>query len=125
ADDPYGEFKIIQPRERDHEYSVDHYGDHWYIRTNWNARNFRLMKTPENQTGKENWTEVIPHREDVLLEGMDLFKDYLVLEERQNALLRLRVKPWAGGEEHFVDFGEEAYAVYPTSNYDFDTDLIR
>jgi oligopeptidase B len=125
ADDPYGEFKIIQPRERDHEYSVDHYGDHWYIRTNWNARNFRLMKTPENQTGKENWTEVIPHREDVLLEGMELFKDYLVLEERQNALLRLRIKPWTGGEEHYVDFGEEAYAVYPTSNYDFDTDLIR
>ncbi|MCB9284371.1 MAG: S9 family peptidase [Lewinellaceae bacterium] len=125
ANDPDGEFRIIQPRERDHEYNVDHYGDSWYIRTNWQAKNFRLMKTPEDKTGKENWTEVIPHRDDVLLEGMELFNGYLVLEERQNALLRLRIKPWAGGEEHYVDFGEEAYMVYPTSNYEFDTDLIR
>ncbi|MFZ2897336.1 MAG: S9 family peptidase [Saprospiraceae bacterium] len=125
ANDPEGAFKVIQPRERDHEYMADHYGDSWYIRTNWNAKNFRLMKTPEGKTGKENWTEVIAHREDVLIEGMELFSKYLVLEERQNGLLRLRVKPWQGGEEHYVDFGEEAYTVFPTSNYDFDTDLIR
>jgi oligopeptidase B len=125
ANDPNGEFKVIQPRERDHEYMVDHYGDSWYIRTNWNAKNFRLMKTPEGKTGKENWTEVVAHRDDVLLEGMELFSKYLVLEERQNGLLRLRVKPWQGGEEHYVDFGEEAYTVFPTSNYEFDTDLIR
>lgn len=125
ANDPDGEFKVIQPRERDHEYMVDHYGDAWYIRTNWNAKNFRLMKAPEGKTSKENWTEVIAHRDDVLLEGMELFSKYLVLEERQNGLLRLRVKPWQGGEEHYVDFGEEAYTVFPTSNYDFDTDLIR
>jgi oligopeptidase B len=125
ANDPEGTFKVIQPRERDHEYMVDHYGDSWYIRTNWNAKNFRLMKTPEGKTGKENWTEVIAHRDDVLLEGMELFSKYLVLEERQNGLLRLRVKPWQGGEEHYADFGEEAYTVFPTSNYDFDTDLIR
>ncbi|MBK8492469.1 MAG: S9 family peptidase [Saprospirales bacterium] len=124
ANDPDGAFKVIQPRERDHEYSVDHYGDSWYIRTNWNAKNFRLMKTPEQKTGKENWTEVIAHRDDVLLEGMELFNDYLVLEERQNGLLRLRIKPWTG-EEHYVDFGEEAYMVYPTSNYEFNTNLIR
>jgi oligopeptidase B len=125
ANDPEGAFKVIQPRERDHEYMIDHYGDSWYIRTNWNAKNFRLMKTPEGRTGKENWTEVVAHRGDVLLEGMELFSKYLVLEERQNGLLRLRVKPWQGGEEHYVDFGEEAYTVFPTSNYDFDTDLIR
>lgn len=125
ANDPEGAFKVIQPRERDHEYMVDHYGDSWYIRTNWNAKNFRLMKTPEGKTGKESWTEVVAHRGDVLLEGMELFSKYLVLEERQNGLLRLRVKPWQGGEEHYVDFGEEAYTVFPTSNFDFDTDLIR
>lgn len=124
ADDPNGAFKVIQPRERDHEYSADHYGDSWYIRTNWNAKNFRLMKTPEHKTGKENWTEVIAHRDDVLLEGMELFNQYLVLEERQNGLLRLRIKPWQG-EEHYINFGEEAYTVFPTSNYDFETDLIR
>ena len=124
ANNPEGEFQVIQARERKHEYSVDHYGDSWYIRTNWNAKNFRLMKTPETATTKENWTEVIAHREDVLFEGMELFEDYLVLEERINGLLRMRVKPWEG-EEHYIDFGEEAYMAYPTSNREFKTDLIR
>ena len=125
ANDPNGTFQVMQPRQRDHEYSADHYGDSWYIRTNWQAKNFRLMKTPEGNTAKENWTELIPHREKVLLEGMELFNDYLVLSERTSGLLRLRVKPWQSAEEHYVDFGEEAYTVYPSANFEFDTDLIR
>ncbi|MBK6904277.1 MAG: S9 family peptidase [Saprospirales bacterium] len=124
ADKPNGNFQVLQPRERDHEYRADHAGDGWYIRTNWNAKNFRLMKAPEGNTSKENWTEVIPHRADVLLEGMELFHDYLVLAERIQGLLRLRVKPWQG-EEHYVDFGEEAYTVFPTANFEFKTELLR
>ncbi|GAJ05745.1 unnamed protein product, partial [marine sediment metagenome] len=77
AGNPYGEFQIIQPREKDLEYSVDHYGDHFYIRTNYDeAKNFKLMKTPVDNTTKENWVDIIPHRDDVLLEGFEIFKNY-------------------------------------------------
>ena len=82
ADNPFDEFKIFLPREAKHEYSVDHAGDHFYIHTNWEAKNFRLMKSPENQTDKAYWQEVIPNRDDVLLEDIDLFKEHLVLEEK-------------------------------------------
>ncbi|MDV7402543.1 oligopeptidase B, partial [Arthrospira platensis SPKY1] len=83
ADKPEGSFRVIQPRERGLEYSIAHYGDKFYIRTNLDAKNFRLMAAPEERTGKEHWEEIIPHRTDVLLEGMEIFKDYLVLSERK------------------------------------------
>ncbi|MEM1216920.1 MAG: prolyl oligopeptidase family serine peptidase, partial [Bacteroidota bacterium] len=124
ADQPTGEFRMIQPRERGLEYGIAHYGDKFYIRTNLDARNFRLMSTPEDATTKENWTEVIPHRDDVLLEGMDIFKDYLVLSERKNGITQLRVRPWEGAE-HYIDFGEDAYVAYTSANPEFDTDLLR
>jgi oligopeptidase B len=98
ADDPTGEFQIIQPRTRGLEYSISHYGDNFYIITNLDATNFRLMKTPLDQTGKEHWTEVIAHREDVFLEGIEIFQDYLVVEERKEGLSHLRVIPWTGGK---------------------------
>ena len=124
ADDPDGEFRIIQPRERKLEYDIAHYGEHFYIRTNLDAKNFRLMRTPVNATGKENWTEVVPHRDDVLLEGMDIFKDYLVLSERQGGITRLRVMPWEG-EEHYIEMPEAAYLAYTSANREFDTDILR
>ncbi|MFW6160437.1 MAG: oligopeptidase B, partial [Acidobacteriota bacterium] len=86
ADNPDGEFKLIQSRERNLEYRVDHYGDNFYVLTNLEAKNFRLMETPVTRPSKENWQEIIPHRKDVLLEGMELFTDFLVLEERRNGL---------------------------------------
>lgn len=125
ADDPNGEFAVTQPRARDHEYHVDHYGDSFYIRTNLDAKNFRLMKTPVDATGMENWTEVIPNRDDVLLEGANIFKDYLVLEERKNGLNRIKVRPWSGAGEHYMEFSEPAYLAYPTRNYIFDTPVLR
>ena len=124
ADQPTGQFRTIQPRERNLEYSIAHYGDKFYIRTNLDAKNFRLMVTDENRTAKENWQEVIPHREDVLLEDMDIFKDYLVLSERKNGITQLRVRPWEG-LEHYINFGEEAYLAYTTTNLEYDTDLLR
>jgi oligopeptidase B len=125
ADRPKGEFRVFVPRQRDHEYSVDQLGDYFYIRTNFRAKNFRLMRTPVGETGMEHWTEVIPHRRDVLLEGFDLFKDYLVATERRNGLIGLRIIPWTGPSEHYVEFGEPAYVVRPTENYGFDTPVLR
>jgi len=131
ADNPGGEFKVIQPREKKLEYSVDHYGDYFYIVTNLpapgqeDAKNYRLVKTPVNKTTKENWVEVIPHRKDVLLEGIEIFKNYLVLQERKNGLIQLRIINWNDNEEHYLDFGEPVYVAYISANPEFDTDVLR
>jgi oligopeptidase B len=125
ADKPTESFRVFLPREGKHEYQLDHYGDDFYIRTNLDAKNFRLMKTPVLKTAKENWTEVIPHRTDVLLEGFEIFTDHLVLEERKDGLIQMRVRPWSGTEEHYLDFGEPAYLAYITDNYNFDTPIVR
>jgi len=81
----------------------------FYILTNYKAKNFRLMKTPVNSPSRRNWREVIPHREDVLLQGMEVFSDYLVLNERKEGLVHLRIIEQNTGEDHYLDFGEEAY----------------
>jgi oligopeptidase B len=125
ADNPDGEFAIIQPRERDHEYRVDHFQDKFYILTNLDAKNFRLMETPVDRTTKENWSDVIAHREDVLMEDFEIFEDFLVLNERKNGLRQLRVIKWADKSEHYLDFGEEAYVAVIDNNPEFDTHLLR
>ena len=112
ADNPTGDLTLIQARERGLEYDVDHYGDHFYIRTNLDAKNFRLVRTPVTQTTKDNWEEVLPNRDDVLLEGFEIFKDFLVVSERKNGLMELRIRPWDGSAEHYIDFGEPAYLAY-------------
>ncbi len=124
ADTPTEPFRVIQPRERNLEYSIAHFEDKFYIRTNLDAQNFRLMVTDENHTVKEHWQEVIPHRKDVLLENMDIFKDYLVLSERINGITQIRIRPWEG-EEHYIQFPEEAYVAYTSINPEFDTKLLR
>lgn len=125
ASEPQGAFKILQPRERDHLYSADHFEDHFYISTNWNAKNFRLMKTSITKTDKENWVEVIPHRNDVLIDGFEIFKQYLVLEERQNGLSQLHVISWDGKVDYLIDFSEPTYTVELNVNVDFDTEVLR
>jgi oligopeptidase B len=125
AKTPQGKFQVFLPRERDHEYRVDHYKDQFYIRTNHEAKNFRLMKTNVARTDKKHWEEVIPNRDDVLLEGFEIFNDYLVVEERENGLMQLRVRPWSGEDEHYLDFGEPAYLAFARNNYDFDTSVLR
>ncbi|WP_445455293.1 S9 family peptidase [Flavobacterium sp. HNIBRBA15423] len=126
ADNPNGKFRIFQKRTRGLEYSISHFGDSFYIVTNKdNATNFKLMKTIESSTAKENWVEVIPHREDVLLEGVDIFKDYLVVEERSNGLNRIQVRPWSGEGAYYLPFESETYTAYTTTNPDFDTNILR
>jgi oligopeptidase B len=126
ADDPDGEFKIFQKRIRGLEYDISHYGDSFYIVTNKDkATNFKLMKTPENATSKDNWTDLIPHREDVLLEDIEIFKNYLVVEERSNGLNKIRIMPWSGKGEYYLPFESETYTAYTTTNVDFDTEILR
>ena len=125
ADEPASKFKILQERQRGHEYDVDHFGDHFYIRTNDQAKNFRLMKTPVDRTAMKHWTEVIGHRDDVYLQSFEIFKDYLVVTEREEGLRELRVMPWDGSGEHYLDFAEPAYLAFPVDNYDFNTPVLR
>lgn len=126
ADNPDGEFKVIQPRERDLEYSIDHFEDYFYILTNKDdAKNFKLMKTPLSKTSKENWVEVIPHRDDVLLEGIDIFKDYLVVSERTEGLNKLRIMRWDNSVDYYLPFESETYTAYTTTNVEFDTEMLR
>ena len=126
ADKPYGDWKVIHPREDNLEYSLAHYGDYFYIQTNKDdAINFKLMKTPVNKTTKEHWVDVIPHRNETLLEDVSIFKNYLVIEERSNGLGKIRIKAWDGKEDYYLPFNEETYSTGVYANPEFDTDVIR
>ncbi|MCL6273538.1 S9 family peptidase [Muricauda sp. 2012CJ35-5] len=125
ANNPEGEFKVFSPRERGMEYSISHYNGRFYILTNKdNATNFKLMQTYDVRTQAENWQEFIPHREDVLLEDIEIFKDYYVLSERENGLNRLKISKWSG-ESYYLPFESETYVAGPSINVDFDTDKFR
>jgi len=126
ADNPTGEFKVFQARERDLEYEIAHYQNDFYIHTNKdNATNFKIMKTSEENTSKENWIDIIPHREDVLVEDISIFKDFLVVEERSNGLINIRIIRWDQTEDFYLPFGEDTYSAGVYYNPEFDTDVIR
>ncbi len=126
ADNPNGEFKIFQRREHDLLYGIGHYDDHFYILTNADgAKNFKIMKTHVDKTEKENWTEILPHRDDVLVEDFDLFSEFLVVEERQEGLVKIRVMTWDFKTDYYIDFGEPTYTAYSAGNPDFDSHFLR
>lgn len=126
ADTPMGDFKVFSPRERGLEYSIAHYGDSFYILTNKDkARNFKLMKVGETQTASEYWEEFIPHREEVLLEDIDIFKDYYVLSERVNGLNKLKITRWDKTDSYYLPFESETYTAYVSANPEFDTEILR
>lgn len=132
ADDPLGELRMFQPRERNLEYSIAHIDDRFYVLTNKDARNFQLMVTPEDATAKENWTTVIAHRDTTLLEDVDLFRNFLVLSERTEGLTQLRIIRMAGGpslpaadDDHYLEFTDEAFMAYTSVNPEFDTQTLR
>jgi oligopeptidase B len=130
ADDPRSEFTIVAPRQDDQEYSIDHRNGLWYIRTNDLGRNFRLVTAPVASPGRENWTERIPHRSDVMLEEIDLFAGFFVACEREDGLPRLRLWSFSGNgpeasQVNEIAFPEPAYSAHPHINRIFETTLFR
>ena len=125
ATQPTAAFKPFQPRIKDVLYSIDHGGNQFFIRTNKDAKNFKLMVTLDAATGVENWKDLVGHRKDVLLEDMDVFANYLVLSERSNGLLKIRVSGHDNSNRHYIDFGEPAYTVYPGSTPDYNSKTLR
>ncbi len=126
ADYPYNEFKVFQKRQNNLLYGLGHYGDYFYILTNADdAKNFKIMKTPVDKTEKDNWIELIPCRDDVLVEDFDIFADYLVIEERHEGLVKIRIMTWDFKTDYYIDFGEPTYTAYSAGNPDFDSHLLR
>jgi oligopeptidase B len=125
ADRPTAAFSVVAPREKDREYDVDHRGDLFYIRVNDTGRNFRLVTAPVANPQPANWKEIVPHRDDVMLEGHDLFAGHLVLYERAEGLRRFRVTDLATGSSHSIDFPEPVYAAFSGDNREFDTKTFR
>ena len=119
ANQPAGTFQVFQPRMKDVLYSVDHWEDRFLIVTNLEAKNFRLMSCPLNQTQQAAWTEVVPNRTDVLLEGVEPFKNFWILTERKEGLVQLRVREFPGEKEHYLDFGEPAYDAFVGKNPEY------
>ncbi len=126
AADPHAQFKILQQRTPDLEYSVEHYQDEFYIITNADdSTNFKLVKTKVTDCARENWKDVVPHRSEILLEGFEIFRNYLVLEERNQGLLQIRIIDNETGNSHFLPFSDPAYTAFIGINLDFDTELLR
>ena len=126
ANTPNRDFKVFQPRVRGLEYGISHFEDSFYVVSNADgAQNFKLSKTSELKTEKKYWKDVIPHREAVLLENIEIFKDYLVINERENGLNNLRIMSWDGKEDYFLPFETETYTTYIGNNPDFDSDVLR
>ncbi len=125
ADQPDHDFRLFQPRTRDVRYRIWSYNGKFYVLTNYQAENFRLMETVESATTINNWREVVPHREDVLLENIELFDDYLVLQERQMGLRQLYIMHLLTGRGHYLPFDEEAYTATIGINAEMSTPILR
>ena len=125
ADDPQAPFRLLAARAPDHEYDVDHRGDLFYIVTNDRGRNFRLVTAPVGAPDQANWTEIIPHREEVMLEDIDLFARHAVVHERAGGFPRMRVMNFLTVQEHEIEMPEPVYSAFGTGNAEFDTDLFR
>ena len=125
ASNPTGSFTVFYPRTMGLVYDIDHYNDKFYIRTNLDAPNFRLMECPLDKTSKENWKEVIPNRADVYLAGITIFKDHLVVSERKEGLMNIRIMNQKDKSEHYMQFDEPAYLASVSVNPDFNTDILR
>lgn len=125
TDSPQDNFKQFANRTAHHEYSIDHFEDKFYVLSNRNALNFKLMETSDKNTSEEHWIEVIAHREDVLIEDIEVFKNHLVVSERKNASTYIQIIQQTTGQIHAIDFGEEAYVAYVGTNPEFDTHQLR
>jgi oligopeptidase B len=125
SDQPEGVWKTIAAREHEHEYDVEHHSDRFFIRTNDRGRNFRLVWAPVEDPRRENWEEVVPHRRDVMLEGLEVFRDHYVLLEREQGLPRMSITSLRSNATHHIAFPEPAYSAFPGANAEFDTRVFR
>lgn len=125
ADAPASEWQILLPRQQDREFEVDHHNEFFYIRVNDTGRNFRLVTAPVHDPDEKNWKEIIPHRPETMLEGIDCFANFYALYERQNGLPQIRLTDLKSGESHYLAFPEPAYSVFPSTNREWDTNLLR
>lgn len=122
---PASEWQILLSRQQDREFEVDHHNEFFYIRVNDTGRNFRLVTAPVHDPDEKNWKEIIPHRPETMLEGIDCFADFYALYERQNGLPQIRLTDLKSGESHYLVFPEPAYSVFPSTNREWDTNLLR
>ena len=126
SNDVFAAWTIIQPRTEDLEYSIEHYQDDFYIVTNADdATNFKIVKTKVDNPSIENWVDFVPHRENVLLEGFEIFNDYFVLEERERGLLQIKIIESKTGDSHYLPFSDPTYTAYIGTNMEFDTKKLR
>ena len=126
SNQPENDFRVFQERQPDMLYGIDHYGGHFYIQTNADgARNYKIMRTPIAQTEKEHWTEVVAHREHVMIEGFTIFNKFFVIEEREGGLVKIRVTSWDRTTDYYIDFGEPAYTAGVGANPEFDAVMLR
>ncbi len=126
SNQPEGDFRVFQERQPDMLYGIDHYREHFYIQTNADgAKNYKIMRTPVGKTEKSNWEEVVPHREQVMIEGVTIFDRFFVIEEREGGLVKIRVKTWNGDTDYYIDFGEPTYTAGVGANPDFEAVTLR
>ena len=126
SNEPSDKFKYIQKRQRGIEYSISHFRDYFYIFTNADdALNYKIMRTPVSSTERSNWVDFVPHRPSVLLEDLDIFRDYMVLTERENGLSRIRIQSWDGSKDAYLPILGETYTLYTSTNLDFNTSKLR
>jgi len=125
ADDPQGQFEIIAPRQKGHEYSAIHHEGYFYILTNDRAENFRVDRTLVSQPQQKYWQEFIPHDPDRLIEDIDEFKDYLIIDERYQGLSQLRVIELKSQAAHYIQFDDPTYLVFGSSNWEYETQTFR
>lgn len=125
ADAPEGKFKLVHPRQHKMEYYIEHHNDRFFIMTNDNAKNFKLMQTSVNDPSRENWKEVIPHRDSVKIDGIDIFKNFLVVYEMEKGLKKIQIRNFTSDETYYVDFPEPVYTFWLGKNRDFNSRLLR
>jgi oligopeptidase B len=126
AADPQLNFKVFLPRERDHEYQVEHFGDHWVVRSNWKAKNFRMVEVARgDEARRERWRDLVPHDPNGFVNGFDVFRDFLAVEERSGGLRKIRIHPWKGGADSYIAADEPSYATELGKNEEIDSDVVR
>jgi oligopeptidase B len=125
AGNPDEQFKLIAPRRPEFEYSVDHHGDYFYIRTNKDAKTFRLMKAPVSDPSEQNWSEVLPYRKEVTLEGTDFFANHMVVYEREKGLQKMRVTNLRTNTTHYIEYPEPVYTAFGNVNRVYNTNIFR